>query len=674
MLDHDAAAFLELKVAPLPRDFAEPIRKRFVADYAHALTIPAGTGRQSEALRDANIRLTRITKRAADAWIDPTAADADIREIAAAEAKATWALAARSHDAGTLRARMAQRCLARGITPPAENIADMPAIRRMTDEGWWRRKVRRTQAALVEEIAIELGLVHRHRQCYCSDETVKRRRAQTRRNALTLESIELENQHGFVATVADLAATSVSNPKIKHAELMTRMSGFESLARSLDYAAVFITITCPSRFHAVLENGRPNPKHDGSTPREAQHHLVTAWAKCRAALHRRHIRPFGFRVAEPHHDGCPHWHLLLFVPPDQESTLRDIIARYFLEQHDPDEAGARKNRVKFVAIDYTRGTAAGYIAKYVSKAIDGEHIEDGDHYGNSGRSAAERVKAWAAAHGLRQFQQIGGAPVTPWRELRRIEPSDGHPEVIKAARSAADAGNWARYLEVQGGRLSRAKTLPSRSHAPPKASGSIPTRARPHPQPTSTASRPPPRFSVCATPQPARRSCPADSAGPPAARASVTACAKPARTRAARPGAPRQGRRPRSRRSRRSLDSCQQLYARRRRHPCRGQANRPLRMPRKRAGVAHPQHHPPHRHPQEPEMDPHNATLPELQRELSDLEGRVAEVRAAIALRTNTRPGTTATTMRDSRLTIANLSNAAGSIKPDAASTLLTDC
>ena len=674
MLDHDAAAFLELKVAPLPRDFAEPIRKRFVADYAHALTIPAGTGRQSEALRDANIRLTRITKRAADAWIDPTATDADIREIAAAEAKATWALAARSHDAGTLRARMAQRCLARGITPPAENIADMPAIRRMTDEGWWRRKVRRTQAALVEEIAIELSLVHRHRQCYCSDETVKRRRAQTRRNALTLESIELENQHGFLATVADLAATSVSNPKIKHAELMTRMSGFESLARSLDYAAVFITITCPSRFHAVLENGRPNPKHDGSTPREAQHHLVTAWAKCRAALHRRHIRPFGFRVAEPHHDGCPHWHLLLFVPPDQESTLRDIIARYFLEQHDPDEAGARKNRVKFVAIDYTRGTAAGYIAKYVSKAIDGEHIEDGDHYGNSGRSAAERVKAWAAAHGLRQFQQIGGAPVTPWRELRRIEPSDGHPEVIKAARSAADSGNWARYLEVQGGPTVARKDLAVTLARTPEGFRLDPDTGETRPQPTSTARRPPPRSSVCATPKPAKRSCPADSAGPPAARASVTACAKPARTRAARPGAPPA--RPKAAQPAQpaQLGLVSTTVRPKPRPHRRGQANRPFRMPRKRAGVAHPQHHPPDHHPQEPEMDPRNATLPELQRELSDLEGRVAEVRAAIALRTNTRPGTTATTMRDSRLTIANLSNAAGSIKPDAAGTFLTDC
>lgn len=451
MLDHDARAFLELKVAPLPRDFAEPIRKRFVADYAHALTIPAGTGRQSEAMAAANRRLAKIAQKVSGAWLPLYASDDDLRDAATAEAKETWKLAAIQDDELTPRARMERYCKQRGITPPSEKVGEIPAIKRMSDEGWWRRKLRRTQAVLLEEIAIELGIVHRHRQCYCSDETVNRRRAQNRRNALTLEGIELENQHGFVATVAELAATSVSNPKIKHAELMTRMSGFESLARSLGYAAVFITITCPSRFHAVLENGRTNPKHDGSTPREAQHHLVTAWAKCRAALHRSHIRPFGFRVAEPHHDGCPHWHLLLFVPPDQESTLRDIIARYFLEQHDPDEAGARKNRVKFVAIDYTRGTAAGYIAKYVSKAIDGEHIEEGDHYGNSGRSAAERVKAWAAAHGLRQFQQIGGAPVTPWRELRRIEPSDGHPDVIKAARSAADAGNWARYLEVQGG-------------------------------------------------------------------------------------------------------------------------------------------------------------------------------------------------------------------------------
>ena len=79
-----------------------------------------------------------------------------------------------------------------GYEVTVESRADMPAIKRMSDEAWWRRKIRRTQALLVEEIAIELGFVHRQRQCYCSDETVKRRRAQTRRNALTLEGIELE--------------------------------------------------------------------------------------------------------------------------------------------------------------------------------------------------------------------------------------------------------------------------------------------------------------------------------------------------------------------------------------------------------------------------------------------------------------------------------------------------
>lgn len=450
MLDADNLRFLQERTAPVPREWGESIERKYRAGIANALKLPAGTGRQSEAVRNQNLWLARITARAAQAWIAPGATDAEIRELASLKAREFWQLAQVLHDPAALRARMAARCQQLGIMPPGEAVADMPAIRRMTADGWWRRKIRRTQGALIEEIAIALGYVHCRRQPYCSDETVKRRQAQIRRNALTLEATELENQYSYSATVAELAARSVSNPRIKHAELMTRSSGFDSLARSMGYVGMFITATCPSPFHAVLESGKRNPKHDGSTPRDAQRHLVKAWARCRAALHRRHVRPFGFRVAEPHHDGCPHWHMLLFVAPERVDTLRNMFLRYFLEQHNPDETGARKNRVKFVEIDPERGSATGYIAKYISKSIDGEHI-DADDYGNSGKAAAQRVIAWAAAHGIRQFQQIGGAPVTVWRELRRLEADAAHPEEIAAARSAADAGNWERYIEVQGG-------------------------------------------------------------------------------------------------------------------------------------------------------------------------------------------------------------------------------
>ncbi|WP_461552938.1 replication endonuclease [Sulfuriferula sp.] len=43
-------------------------------------------------------------------------------------------------------------------------------------------------------------------------------------------------------------------------------------------------------------------------------------------------------VAEPHHDATPHWHMLLFVAPEQRDRFREIIRHYAL-QDSPDEEG-----------------------------------------------------------------------------------------------------------------------------------------------------------------------------------------------------------------------------------------------------------------------------------------------------------------------------------------------
>jgi hypothetical protein len=289
-----------------------------------------------------------------------------------------------------------------------------------------------------------MGMVYRGGQIYASDEAVSRRRGQRRRNRRMLEEVVAINDAGQQFTLAELADTGQANPALRRGELMVRIRGTEEVAEAAGHLAAFVTVTAPSRFHAVHQSGEVNPKWDGSQPRDAHHHLRRVWERTRAAWHRAGLAPYGLRVAEPHHDGTPHWHLLLFVPADNAREAVAMLREQAMAEA-PDEPGADRHRCKTEWIDPERGSAAGYVAKYVAKNIDAHGLER-DLYGTDAAEAVDRIDAWAANWGIRQFQFFGLPPVGLWRELRRLDGAPAGP--LGDAYAAADAGNWRRFAEV----------------------------------------------------------------------------------------------------------------------------------------------------------------------------------------------------------------------------------
>jgi hypothetical protein len=329
-------------------------------------------------------------------------------------------------------------------------------IARYCCEKWWSKKLRRLQAVSVEELALHIRVVSKQNQIYISDISFANSRERKRRNDVFLSSLEAINEQGDCIDLADIAKSTTANPVNRRNELMARLHGFEVYADKHGYVADFLTITCPSRMHSVHNTGKPNDKYDGTTPKQAQTYFASQWAKTRSQLDKLSIDYFGFRVVEPHHDGTPHWHLLVFMKPEQQYLLRSTIKHYAL-QIDGNEKGAQKYRFKIEPICKSKGSAVGYIAKYISKNIDGYGVEN-DSYGKPANISACRICEWSSLWGIRQFQQFGGPPVTIWREARRLALTE--QVKITPVWLAADKGDWCEFIEALGGVHVKRKDLP----------------------------------------------------------------------------------------------------------------------------------------------------------------------------------------------------------------------
>ncbi|BDF93659.1 replication endonuclease [Pseudoalteromonas sp. KAN5] len=361
-------------------------------------------------------------------------------------------------------------------------------LNRFADPIFWRRKLRKIQAFTVEQLARDLRLVHKKASAYVSQPTIHKRRERKRKSTELMSNLYAvpvdANPFDEFETLQSIIERSHTSGKQQAAELMVRIRGFEELADMNGHRGEFYTLSAPSRYHSVHHTGIPNNKYDGSTPQQAQDYFNGIWKRARALFSKKNLRPYGFRVVEPHHDGCPHWHMLLFMEKGDAIQVRAILRKLCTEDT-PTEFRTSRTRFKPIRIIKSKGSAAGYIAKYITKAVTGDSIDkvicpQGGEIKILPADAAERASTWASTFDIRRFQQIGGPSVTLWRELRRLGQGDtGKCEVANAmnttldtvskyalekVRHAADSSDWKAFCLAMGGVQVKRKDQTLRIH------------------------------------------------------------------------------------------------------------------------------------------------------------------------------------------------------------------
>lgn len=342
------------------------------------------------------------------------------------------------------------------------------SLARMLCADWWYRKLWQMRCEWREEQLRAVCLVNKKASPYVSYEAVIHKREQRRKSLEFFQSHELVNADGDTLDMEDVVNASSSNPAHRRNEMMACVKGLELIAEMRGDCAVFYTITCPSRFHATLNNGRPNPKWTSETVRQSSDYLVDTFAAFRKAMHKAGLRWYGVRVAEPHHDGTVHWHLLCFMRKKDRRTLTALLRKFAIREDRAELGNNTGPRFKSELINPRKGTPTSYIAKYISKNIDGRGLakEISKETGKSLRDSAEHVSAWASLHRVQQFRFFGIPGRQAYRELRLLagqaaraqgDKKAGTPVLenarLDAVLAAADAGCFATYIMKQGGVL-----------------------------------------------------------------------------------------------------------------------------------------------------------------------------------------------------------------------------
>lgn len=214
--------------------------------------------------------------------------------------------------------------------------------------------------------------------------------------------------------LSEIVVSSYHSPQKYYAEIQNRINTLSLEAKQKNLFPLFMTLTLPSEFHKMKEtkNGVlvKNPKYNGTSPKEAIKILTKKFSKLR---HDRALKTIPkdkriyFRVNEPHKDGTPHTHILLFIPHENVDAVMKAFTRLFRTKGHEGKANEIQKIINTVK------NATAYVMKYINKTLPlskKSYLLPHEHY----------LNAWYSKHRVLRFSSSRTlAPMSLFRLLRQ---------------------------------------------------------------------------------------------------------------------------------------------------------------------------------------------------------------------------------------------------------------
>lgn len=318
---------------------------------------------------------------------------------------------------------------------------------------WWRRRLRRSAKRAQVWFDTALRLPRVGSSPHVSNFTLAAHRQRQANARAWADGQAVRFEDGSVVPLSEIQHRART---ARRATTYAILKGMEHHGQAHDYAAFFITLTLPGAFHAVIKgaeeedgsypHAHPNPdwtpKHG---PAAAWRALSKMWDGFRSQLakHRPLRAWFGISVPEPHHDGTPHLHALVWLPSyftDKRGRRRGtgMVLKGILRRLAP----GPQSRLEIVRKRPDRMLPDGRVrrflspASYVMKYVTADALDDDEAQAAAGESG-ERHRAWASSRGIRRMRLVGAhGSLRIWQRLWTSPDDEELPERAALARAA----------------------------------------------------------------------------------------------------------------------------------------------------------------------------------------------------------------------------------------------